>query len=71
MSEDTDTDTDADTDPQLCKPGRQVVPSGHAPRLHSAFVAQLWDQDDALHIAEEGHEETRWIMSQHYVYNEP
>jgi hypothetical protein len=64
-------DDASDTDPQLCKPGRQVVPSGHSPRLHSAFVAQLWDQDDALHISEEGCEETRWIMSQDYVFNEP
>jgi len=66
-----DTDAEADTDPELCKPGRQVVPSGHAPRLDSDYVAQLWDQDDALHIWEVGNGETAWLMSQDYVYNEP
>jgi hypothetical protein len=60
-----------ETDPELCKSGRQVVPSGHAPRLDSMFVAQLHDADDALLIWEIDNGETAWIQSPDHVYVEP
>jgi hypothetical protein len=60
-----------ETDPELYKPGRQVVPSGHAPRLDSTFVAQLHDGDDALLIYQPEKGETAWIQSPDHVYVEP